>query len=396
MKPKLYIEVTNTVNVNFISGIQRLTMRLLEEFGNLETKLEIIPIVYCTSCKQFRELNEVEENRLYRQQNFSFLARVKRRLHFHCSPSKRINQLEKGSIFFDIESGWHNPYSRKKLLAVLKEQGLKTALLLSDIIPYLYPQYVHPKTIKKFKAFFEAHLAYSDLIVCNSASTCQTLRQRFENELEARSIASEVVLLGADYQSGASKKPVLPPKAFQVLQHFILAVGTIEPRKNFGLLLKAFDQIAHRQPKVQLVFAGKRGWMSDDFFESLHEHPLYQKRIFWFEGLDDDDLAYLYQKASLFAFPSFFEGFGLPVAEALIQGAPTISSDRGALPEVGGDFADYCDPEEVGQWAAQIEKYLSDPKALADKREKIKNYQPPTWKTAAEEVLHILEGHYLR
>jgi len=395
MKPKLYIEVTNTVNVNFISGIQRLTMRLLEEFRKLETNFEIIPIVYCSSCQQFRRLNGVEEDRLYAQQNFSFTDRIKRKLHFDCSPSKRIKQPEAGSIFFDIESGWHNPYSRMELLAALKEQGLKTALLLSDIIPYLYPQYVHPQTITKFKAFFEAHLAYSDLIVCNSASTCATLRQRFGSELEARSIATEVVLLGADYQSVMSEKPVVSVKAFQNLKDFILAVGTIEPRKNFALLLKAFDQIAERQPAVQLVFAGKRGWMSDDFFEALHQHPLYQKRIFWFEGLDDDALAYLYQNASLFAFPSFFEGFGLPVAEALIQGVPTISSDRGALPEVGRDFADYCDPEEVAEWVAQIEKYMSDPQALKEKRLEVKGYQPPTWKSAARKVLDILEHRYL-
>jgi glycosyltransferase involved in cell wall biosynthesis len=135
---------------------------------------------------------------------------------------------------------------------------------------------------------------------------------------------------------------------------FLLFVGTLEPRKNLVRLLEALHRLPNAPP---LVLAGRRGWLYDEVFaavERLHLH----ERVCWLDFVEDTDLPALYNLAEAFIYPSLYEGFGLPVAEALACGTPVVTSRLASLPEVAGDAAILVDPFDSAAIAAGIQQAL--------------------------------------
>ncbi|MCW5853037.1 MAG: glycosyltransferase family 4 protein [Anaerolineae bacterium] len=154
---------------------------------------------------------------------------------------------------------------------------------------------------------------------------------------------------------------------------FILAVGTIEPRKNWPTLLRIFAQLkdmrvdpdcagrgaAPDQP-LTLVIAGRRGWLDKDVF-SVAEDLSLGPRARFLDHVPVEDLVLLYNAAAVLAHPSFYEGFGLPPLEAMACGAPAVVSDTGALPEVVGDAGLKAPPTDVELWIEHLRLVLQDP-----------------------------------
>jgi glycosyltransferase involved in cell wall biosynthesis len=153
---------------------------------------------------------------------------------------------------------------------------------------------------------------------------------------------------------------------FDPRRPFVLAVGTLEPRKNHVLLLEAFAQLP-RQSGVQLLLVGGRGWLDQPIFEA-HARLHLESSAFFLGSLPLDDLAVLYSHAAVFAFPSLYEGFGLPLLEAMACGAPVVSSNAGPMPEVVGDAALLLPPEDPSQWADTLKRVLEDDALAHDLR----------------------------
>jgi 2-polyprenyl-3-methyl-5-hydroxy-6-metoxy-1,4-benzoquinol methylase len=165
-----------------------------------------------------------------------------------------------------------------------------------------------------------------------------------------------------------------------------LIVSTIEPRKNHSLLLDAFDALWEQFPSIKLCFIGKEGWMIEDVVKRVRTHPMLNKRIFWFEGLTDKDVQWAYRNAKCVLFPSFQEGFGLPIVEALYSGTPVLASDIPVFHEVAGDnigYFDPNDPQSLVDWIEKIEQHGIPSGILPDKK-----FQWTTWKESAEELIH--------
>ena len=133
---------------------------------------------------------------------------------------------------------------------------------------------------------------------------------------------------------------------YSLPQRYILSVGTIEPRKNLGRVLSAFERLHGEGLVDALVIAGKKGWLYDDFFAQLDRSPVKHAVIFpgW---VSDEDLPAVYAGAAAVAFPSEFEGFGLPVLEGMACGAPVVCSNTSSLPEIAGDAALLVDPADT-------------------------------------------------
>ena len=141
---------------------------------------------------------------------------------------------------------------------------------------------------------------------------------------------------------------------------YILSVCTIEPRKNLTRLLHAYEQIRdRRKERFQLIFVGGFGWRYEEFLQRL-ESSKYRCDIVMTGYVADWELAVLYRNATVFAYPSLYEGFGLPILEAMGCGAPVITSMVSSMPEVGGDCACYCDPHSVESIMQAIETVLFD------------------------------------
>ncbi len=148
-------------------------------------------------------------------------------------------------------------------------------------------------------------------------------------------------------------------RRYRLPERYLLTVGTIEPRKNLVRLLQAFEPLALEGEVDALVIVGRRGWLAEPFFQALAKSPV-QKQVRLLGYVPDEDLPALYGGAMLFVLPSLFEGFGLPMLEAMACGTPVVASHAGALPEVGGDAACYFDPSSVAMMQETIRQCLRD------------------------------------
>lgn len=140
---------------------------------------------------------------------------------------------------------------------------------------------------------------------------------------------------------------------------YLLFVGTIEPRKNLSRLLSAFEAIRAEGLTDGLVVVGKRGWLTTDFFTRLALSPA-KDSVFLPGYIPDEDLAAVYAGAQTLVFPSLYEGFGLPVLEAMACATPVLTSDASSMPEIAGEAALTFDPRSVEEMAESIRRVLSD------------------------------------
>lgn len=184
-----------------------------------------------------------------------------------------------------------------------------------------------------------------------------------------------------------------PPQAvaairarYDLPERYLLAVGTIEPRKNLIRLLAAFKALYAERLTDALVIVGRRGWLYEGFFAALERSPA--RRAVLFPGyVPDPALPAFYAGAQALAFPSLYEGFGLPVLEALACGTPVVASNTSSIPEAGGDAALYCEPTDVEGLTQALRRILRDP----DLREELRargfaQAARFSWKRTAEET----------
>jgi len=139
----------------------------------------------------------------------------------------------------------------------------------------------------------------------------------------------------------------------------ILAVGTLQPRKNLMRLIQAFEQLAPRSPDLQLVLCGAPGWRSDQILHRASASPFHH-RIQHLGYIPDSDLPALYSSAAVLAFPSLYEGFGMPALEAMACGTPVVAANRSSLPEICGDAPVLVDPLDAESIANGIDLVLTD------------------------------------
>jgi glycosyltransferase involved in cell wall biosynthesis len=180
-------------------------------------------------------------------------------------------------------------------------------------------------------------------------------------------------------------------RRYDLAERFILYVGTIEPRKNLPKLIEGFaSRRKSGQLPHQLVCAGPYGWLSRDI-EDLIDRLQIEDAVRFTGYVPFDDLATLYSLAEMFVFPSLYEGFGLPVIEAMACGTPVVTSNGTSLPEVVADSAVLVDPEDVDSIAAGIQQMLSNP-GLRERlrRSGLERAKCFTWERAATRTLRVL------
>ncbi len=213
----------------------------------------------------------------------------------------------------------------------------------------------------------------------------------------ARANKIHVIYLGRD----DSLKQVTNPlrlaavKAKYDLAHrYLLYVGTLQPRKNLARMVEAFERLCSRpqMADVQLVLAGKQGWLYDALFAQVSRAGLGDRVVF--PGyIPDKDLPALLSAATAFVFPSLYEGFGLPVLEAGGCGVPVITSNTSSLPEVAGDAALLVDPHDVDAIAEAMYRIVTDRELAAElARRGHENVKRFSWEKCASETLAVLES----
>ena len=173
---------------------------------------------------------------------------------------------------------------------------------------------------------------------------------------------------------------------------YILFVGTLEPRKNITTLLRAYAALPKAlRMSYHLLIVGKQGWGSEDYLGLAKELHI-DSEVEWKGYVSTEDLALLYQHARLFVYPSLYEGFGLPVVEAMAAGTPVVTSAVSSLPEVVGESGSLCDPHNFKEIATEIEKYLTDDAYWEVHQQAVlAQVQNFSWQQTATETLVVLK-----
>jgi len=416
----VWVEVSNTLAVDYVTGFQRHTRELLARLQAAGGGATYIPVRWCTECGTFRRLTAGEESSLVKFVAPTAPARsrlaevteplpaplkVLARKALHTKPAMaareelarrrrirnhpashaelRVDVWPDDSWFFDLEAAWHNTPHRDVVLPWLHERGVHTAALVADVMPTQFPQWFDAGQIRLFSTFIEAHLRHSERFVCISECSRADVIELAERIGLGRELETSVITMGANFQRADDDlaRPTQAPDG-----RYLLSVATVEPRKNHALLVAAFDELKDRHPDLGLVMVGKAGWMTDDLQAAMLGHPDQGVRFRWLSKVDDDLLDALYRHAFLAVQPAFYEGFGTPVIEALGNGVPTLSSTGGALPEAGGEWAEYFDPNDRDELVELIERHLTDADYHRERRDALVDYRPPTWEDGASGI----------
>lgn len=229
----------------------------------------------------------------------------------HCSRAKldEVSTL----LLFDLDENLDfNKISKVKVM-----HNLKVITNIYDLLPLSNPEWFPMEdSRRRFAAWLIKVLNVSDHLIFNSASTLQQFQ-----DLEWTSKAqNHLFQLGAMNLVNSAPTFITPSKT-------IICVSTLEPRKGYVDLLDAYDQVLEKDKDFKLILVGKYGWKSEELTQRIYRHYEYGKRLRWYQTIHDDELAALYGSSTVCVMPSFGEGFGLSIEEALSIGIPVIARD---------------------------------------------------------------------
>ena len=273
---------------------------------------------------------------------------------------------------------------------------------IHDLVPLFFPELVPKKHLLFFRLFMKRVAHTADLIITDSEHSKRDIMQY----LKVAQDKIRVIYLGYDqrYQRVQDQRRIADVLArYGIRQPYLLFVGVIEPKKNLERLVEAYTLLqkacpavrhAHRPQDIQLVIAGGEGWFSERLYRKVRNSGLTQQIVF--PGfIPDNDLPVLYSGAELFVFPSLYEGFGLPVLEAMSCGVPVVTSNVSSLPEIAGEAGVLVDPHHPEAIVRGIATVLSNRQLQEQMREKgYRQAQKFSWQRTAEATYHVYQEVY--
>jgi glycosyltransferase involved in cell wall biosynthesis len=257
--------------------------------------------------------------------------------------------------------------------AVSRRQS-RVVFMVHDLIPLTHPEYARGTASDQHADRIHAALAGAAGIVANSQATLDDVAA-FARKHGTRMPPAVVAHL-------APGTPVRAAKERALVEPYFVAIGTLEPRKNYSLLLHVWQrmvaQLGPRTPKLLVI--GRPGWKCENELDMLHLSPALQGVVRHLADCSDHALVGWLTSARALLFPSFVEGYGMPLVEALAMGVPVLASDLPVFREIAADVPDYLDPLDGPAWLARIQAY-SQPYSLDHARQlaRIRAFRPPSW-----------------
>ncbi len=273
--------------------------------------------------------------------------------------------------------------------------GIPTLLTVHDLSFVHYPQVYPAALVSYLNRVVPWSIRRASHVLADSAATKADLMAVWQVP------ADKITVLYSGVN--AQFQPVTEPEVLTAVSTryhlgdapYLLTVGTVQPRKNYQMLIRAFAPVAAAWPH-HLYIAGGKGWLYDDMMAEVERQGL-NGRVHFLGFVADEDLPALYSGATLFLFPSLYEGFGLPLLEAMQCGVPVVTSNASSLPEVvgggresGGETAVLLSPHDQSAWTTAMQELLADPARRAHLvAAGFRQARQFTWQKAAAQLLHL-------
>jgi glycosyltransferase involved in cell wall biosynthesis len=297
--------------------------------------------------------------------------------------------VKPGDVLAVIGSPWFHPDYAGLVGRAQRAHGMCVMLLIYDIIPLRRPEWCDRHLVHLFTTWFRDIAPLSDVILTISRASAADVRGYAERTGLALRCHPRPIPMGSGFRGWGATAVLLRP--LPAPRSYALLVSTIEARKNHILLLHVWRHLLESMPHDRvptLVFAGRVGWLVDDLMQQLENAAYLDGKIVHVDSPTDAELELLYAGCLFTLFPSFYEGWGLPVSESLAFGRPCIISNATSLPEAGGALARYFDPENVADATRVIRAVIEAPDQLAAWEARIAGeFKPTPWEKSAEAIL---------
>ncbi len=432
---RIFIDCTHTANYTYKNtGIHRVVRQLASELDRLSssssyTNIEVVAVMFdgnfmrrvtnlseknngetATSNQYIYTLNKIIvkfqalwsklKNKL--KNLFPFILSLIQWLYLNFIRSKNGSlefegiKILPGDIYIIADANWDLPKTYYNFLNYLKNHEVVIAIICYDLIPIKFPEFCGQKFAAAFTKFYRDYSNLFDKVLCisdNSAKDYRNAQSMGIIAISNKNLTINSFRLGCDYLNldclVSIDNNIFDKTQRELLNKpYILVVGSLAPHKNIKTIMAAFDLLVNsNNEEINLLFAGNRGWhLETDML--IESNRMYGKRIHILGAVTDDQLSLLYRNCYCLVQASFYEGFGLPVVEALQYYKPVIASNGGSLPEVGGDFCLYFDPNQPSELYQALKKLLNSDIYYNQLVNHIKNqYKPYSWQQCAEEFL---------
>lgn len=399
----IWVNLSSILEVNKFSGIVRTEYEVcLYAYEQWQQGREI---GFCTFDERigFIEIDKDHISQVLNNLKNDEFTNIRKRdfkSRLHRSFLKRLNKIKSymGSVQYCFKNGDTVISVGQKLgtneivyfKLIKKHIRLHLKFLCHDLIPMNHPEFAVPGAVEPFTRYVNQLVEVADYFYCNSQYTKNELVEYYR-KINKEAPPMSIVTLGCDVKSVDKQGRISKFIEYLISQPYILFVSTIEVRKNHELIydmyLKLLDMGVNNLPKV--CFLGRRGWRVEKLLKNLDEDPKTKHLIFIADNVSDAELVTLYENCWFTIYPSFTEGYGLPVAESLLFGKYCLSSNGGSLPEAGGDYIDYINPYDLDKWCEKFLFLINNPDYIAKKEQHIKeHYRPVSWEQCAMQILN--------
>lgn len=377
---KILIDVTVLIAASLVkrksTGIERVALAYVQHFHNQASAvITIRGYLVVLSNKVSQQIFK----RLLSKQSTPPISLIFQVIKNFIMPTSK----NRGNYLLKIDDLW---LTRDSYYHGLKRRGILPIIMIHDLIPIEYPEYCHSHCKNAHHRRITNILTHAQGILTNSEATYKEVVNYANNKkLALPPIIS--ALLGFEHISRSSINPR------PITASYFVILGTIEGRKNHLLLLQLWrilvDRYKENAPK--LVIIGQRGWKCKNVLDMLKQCDKIRNCVIELAATDVELITYLHYAQALL-YPTFTEGYGLPLVEALSAGIPVIASDLDVFKEIAGNVPDYIHPIDGAKWLATIEEYTSKNSILRKSQiDRIKGLDLPTWTGHFNQVESFLE-----
>jgi glycosyltransferase involved in cell wall biosynthesis len=290
---------------------------------------------------------------------------------------------DRGSVVY-VQSSPHHLTRPTLVASLLRRERARFVCMVHDLIPLDYPEYARADGAQAQAQRIDTVVRQADGVIVNSHATLLSLQPYLDRA--GRMPITRVAHLGT--------AAVLAPRPAKATAPYFVCLGTIEPRKNHLLLLNLWRRLSERfgaQAIPKLVVIGRRGWENEQIVDMLERCPALVGCVEEHAGLPDREVQRLLAGARALLLPSFAEGYGMPVTEAIALGVPVVCSDLAALREAGGDVPEFLDPLDGPGWLAAIADLASDNSEIANRQRQLRPaWHAPGWEEHIAILLNLL------